>query len=313
MIYVVNDMHGSKKLVDKVIKQMHHLNSNDTLIINGDGAGARGPIMNNLVRIFYEVRREESPKQELLSAVKDIIGDEPNIPDAWIYDTVHAGLFRKLLAEKYEVFNHVMEKEIYEALEVTIRPLSEVAKLRGIRVVYLPGNGEIAPTDFSTKDITREISVIPEHRLFNRIAKDGYFKQFDIEYVYYAKLIDDTLLLSTHLLDLGLGAVLEKMAEAGALNNLSTISDVVYRVIAHYPIELDAPKEYFDFWTPSKTDIERTETLRNLIDLLSLWRSKFYFGHIHRGSDDPRMEQYPVTKTFDPNSIWVKPGEIIRI
>ena len=62
MIYVVNDMHGNKRLVDGVVSQMQGLHPDDTLIINGDGAGARGPIMNNLVKIFYEVRRKETPK-----------------------------------------------------------------------------------------------------------------------------------------------------------------------------------------------------------------------------------------------------------
>lgn len=308
MIYVVNDMHGNKRIVNGVVSQMQGLHPDDTLIINGDGAGARGPIMNNLVKIFYEVRRKETPKQALLSAIQDIIGEKPKIPDSWIYETVHAGLFRKLMAEKYKAFNGVMEKEIFEALEVTIRPISEVARQRGARVVYLPGNGEIAPTDFSTEDFTKEVTVAPEQRLFNRIARGGYFEQFGIEYIFYATAIDDALLLSTHLLDLDPDAALEQLKAAEALNR------TFRKVIVHYPLEIEEPRQYFNFWTPCKTDIQRSRAIQDIVKRLSLQKSEVYFGHIHLGGDDPRMNLYPLVKRFNTsNSTWVKPGIIIGI
>ena len=88
MYYIVNDLHGSKTLIDGLVKK--------------------------------------------------IIGEKPEIEKAWIYDTVHAGLFRKLLADRYEKFADCLRQELLDVLDETLRPISEVAKAHKVRVHYPP-------------------------------------------------------------------------------------------------------------------------------------------------------------------------------
>ena len=78
--YIVNDLHGNYDLIQQTVDAIMNMAKGDMLIINGDGAGARGPRMNRIVKIFYEVRRGETDISELLSALSGIIGEIPDIP-----------------------------------------------------------------------------------------------------------------------------------------------------------------------------------------------------------------------------------------
>lgn len=313
MLYIVNDLHGAKPLIQATVNGINRLNSDDILIINGDGAGARGPIMNHLVKIFYEVRRGETDESKLLDAIEGIIGERPEIPRTWIYDTVHAGLFRKLMADRYEKFSECLKKELLEVLEETLTPLSEAAQTRGIRVVYLPGNGEITPEDFSTDDFTTEVAIAPERRFYQRIAKEGYFNRFGIEFVPYAtKLGNSTVLISTNLLDLNTEAAIETLKQQGI-----SVDDVFTTVIVHYPPAISPIGGAFSFWTPNKTDIRRSDALRSILSAIQLDEdAQLYFGHIHLGATDARMALYPATMGFTAASYqctWVKPGTVLKI
>lgn len=312
MYYIVNDLHGSKTLIDGLVKEINRFTPDDTLIINGDGAGARGPRMNNLVKIFYEVRRGETDEAELFSAVQEIIGEKPEIEKAWIYDTVHAGLFRKLLADRYEKFADCLRQELLDVLDETLRPISEAAKAHQVRVLYLPGNGEITPDDFSTADISTEIATDPENRFYQKIASGGYFKNFGIEYVPYAtELENGAILLSTNLLDLDETAALKILEKKGLLRAKFS------KVIVHYPPAISPIGGAFSFWTPNKMDIKRSDALHNLLGHLDLTgNAQIYFGHIHLGSNDARMAPYPSTMGFrvkEYQCTWVKPGTVLRI
>ena len=311
MFFVVNDLHGAPKLIDQTVKAIEAMTTGDTLIINGDGAGARGPIMNNVVKIFYEVRRGETDLSVLLDAIEDIIGEKPEIPQEWIYDSVHAGVFRKLVANRYRAFELCMREEMKNVLEETLQPLTEAAEKRGVLLVYLPGNGEIVPDDLDVSDITTEKTVDPDERFYQRLHCDGYFKERGVEYIGYASLSPSgRLVLSTHLLDLPEGRIddfLKSFYGCGLITS----------VFVHYPPAVAPIGKAFEFWTPNKSDIQRTESLRKIIRKLKLpLNAKIFFGHIHLGANDPRMDRYPASMTFRTTEgyecVWVKPGCVMN-
>lgn len=313
MLYIVNDLHGAKKLIDQTLAAMDKMNPRDTLIINGDGAGARGPIMNQIVKVFYEVRRGETNISVLYEEIEKVIHEKPQIPRAWIYDSVHAGVFRKLMANRYQLFDACMKQESKDVLEETLRPLAEKATKCGIRIIYLPGNGEIVPDDFIVDDITTEQTVEPEQRFYQKLAREGYFDQFEVEYVEYHRFLPDgVLLLSTHLLDMDDDELEEYCRNMGIYKRSYS------KVLVHYPPEIAPVGGAFDFWTPNKSDVQRSETLGRVLAKLSLSDDALvYFGHIHLGANDARMDRYPSSMTFLTNGfsgcVWVKPGTVIKI
>ena len=313
MIYVVNDLHGAKKLITKTTDAMSWLKPGDILIVNGDGAGARGPIMNQIVKIFYEVRRGETDQSVLMEEISKVIGEWPEIPPEWIYVSVHAGVFRKLMANKYPKFEACMRKEATDVLEETLCPLSEAAAKYGVQIVYVPGNGEIVPDDFVVDDITTEQTVAPEERFYQKLAKTDYFEKFGVLYVPYVRVLpaDKVLLLSTHLLDLPEEAVDEILFEAGVYGKQFN------KVLVHYPPAISPIGGAFDFWTPNKSDLQRTEMLGKILAKLQLAEdAAVYFGHIHLGANDARMDRYPDSMTFMDkmrSNVWVKPGTVVKI
>ncbi len=311
MIYIVNDLHGNKALTDETVKAIRRMRHDDILIVNGDGAGARGPIMNNLIKIFYEVRRGETDEATLIDAVGAIIGEQPEFPREWIYDTVHGGLFRALLAKRYKAFADCLERELVDVLEETLEPLSEAAMGQGVKFVYLPGNGEITPNDFSTEVYTKEMSVEPEKRFYQRLHNEGFFREYGIDYIPYIAKLDECLLVSANALDLST----EELSRL--LEQHISEDDVFKTVIAHYPLEIEPVRGAFSFWTPNQTDVKRSDTLKAILGEVKLDEAaKFYFGHIHLGANDDRMAVYPAAMGFEMSGyqcIWVKPGTVVRV
>lgn len=309
--YIVNDLHGNYDLIQQTVDAIMNMAKGDRLIINGDGAGARGPRMNRIVKIFYEVRRGETDISELLSALSEIIGEIPDIPKEWVFESVHAGVFRKLMAEHFAKFNKCMEEELLAVIEETVKPLSEAAKDK-VKIYYLPGNGEMVPNDFSTKDITVEKALPPEQRFYTKLAKDGYFEKYGIHYIGYVShcVKSKMALISTNLLDLNPKEAVIMLQTCGLLKNkLKT-------VIVHYPPTISPLGSAFGFWTPNKVDVKRIDNLQKILDELQLKDAKIYFGHIHLGANDPRMDAYPSTMGFVGsgfNYTWVKPGAVIKI
>ena len=313
MLYVVNDIHGAKKLLERTLQSMLKMNAGDILVINGDGAGARGPIMNQIVKVFYEVRRGENVMSALYDEIEKVIHERPEIPIKWIYGSVHAGVFRKLMALRYPLFGACMKREAKKVLEETLLPLSKVAKEKGIQIVYLPGNGEIVPDDFVVDDITVERTVNPDKRFYQKLANDGYFLKFGVHYVKYARILsDDVLLLSTHLLDLpeeSIGLLLE---------SLGVFDKKFSKVLVHYPPAIAPVRGAFDFWSPNKSDESRTEALGKILAKLQLSDdAMIYFGHINLGTNDARMDCYPSSMTFLTSEfsgcVWVKPGTVMKL
>ena len=312
MVYIANDLHGVDALISNVVAEISKMNEGDILIINGDGAGARGPIMNNVVRLYYEVRRGEINKEALFDAVKDIIGEEPDIPQDWIYYSAHAGIFRKLLSDKYPKFAQCMREELNSVIEETLSQLSEAASKQGVKVIYSPGNGEIVPDDFIIDDIAVEKTVTPDERYYAKLARSGFFEKYDIEYVPYAKaLSNDSLVIGANLLDLSYADAIAKLVELG-------IALPVTNVIVHYPPTIAPIGRSFSFWSPNRSDIERIGALEKILQAVldDDKNANIFFGHIHLGAKDERMNSLPSSMGFSlPNyrATWVKPGSVIII
>ncbi len=311
--FVTNDLHGSKTLTEKVINTIKAIEAGDTLIINGDGAGARGPIMNKLVKIFYEVRRGETDYECLISALSDIIGERPDVPTSWVYDSVHAGVFRAVMSKHYKSFRQCVENEILQTLEETIQPLAQAAKDSGINIIYSPGNGEIVPSDFSVKDITIEETLPPEERFYQKLQKEGYFERFGIQYVPYAHSHNGVVIIGTNLLDVKTAKALELLSSQGLLDE----NDSPKAIVCHYPPGISPLGKIFGFWSPNKVDRARTKALDKIVQELRLDNNvPVFFGHIHLGPDDPGMMAYPPILGFQFSNrygFWIKPGEIIKI
>ena len=313
MLYVVNDLHGAKNLVDQSLDEMDLLDPGSTLIINGDGAGARGPIMNEVVKIFYEVRRGESDVDELCNAILGITHTFPEIPQELIYQSVHAGVFRKMMATRYpDTFGKLMREETEQVLKDTLVPLSAKAQEKGIKIVYLAGNGEIVTDDFVVDDITVERTVQPEDRFYQKLHRDGFFERLGIEYVPYATVIDNTLLISTNLLDMSFSN--QEMIMENLVPDWRSIANVV----VHYPPAVAPIGRAFEFWHPNMSDLKRTESLADVLDLGDISSlAKVFFGHVHLGPNDERMKRYPRVMGFRTSNFdycyWVKPGCIVKI
>ena len=314
MIYVANDLHGVNHLISDVMVSISGMNKDDILVINGDGAGARGPIMNNVVKLYYEVRRGETEAKVLFSAIGDIIGKTPDIPQQWIYHSAHAGIFRKLLSDKYPEFAACMRKELDSVIRKTLSYISRAASEKGVKVLYLPGNGEIVTDDFIIDDIAVETTVTPDERYYTKLANEGFFSEYDVEYIPYGKILsDDTVVIGANLLDLCYEDALEKLREGGVFD-LETISNI----IVHYPPVIAPIGKSFSFWTPNNSDIERITMLCEILGRLPLEasRSTVYFGHIHLGTRDERMDALPSSMGFnlpDYRAVWVKPGSVVPV
>ncbi len=321
-IYITNDLHGSSYLVQNVVDAIGNMSESDTLIINGDGSGARGPIMNNLVKVFYEVRRGETEYEELIGIIAGIIDEDPDFPRSWVFDSVHAGVFRAVLAKRYKKFKKCVEKELFDVIEETLCPLASAANAAGVKILYVPGNGEIVPSDFATDDITVEKTLPPEERFYQETARRGYFEQMGIKYVPYVDTIthfsDKALpsrlvVMSANLLDLPTDEALALMSDCDLL-----IGEGPSKVIVHYPPAIGWVGKRFDFWNPNKVDIARINALQKLLGALQLENATVFFGHVHLSIGDSRMDAYPPTIGFgyerqDYDGLWIKPGEVIKI
>ena len=323
-VYVVNDLHGNARLVDRIVCAICKMAAGDILIINGDGAGSRGPRMNKIVKIFYEVRRGEADLECLISALAEIIGERPSASEIgpWVSQAVHAGVFRAVLARRYEAFAKCVEEEILTALDETLVPLSEAASSKGVRVFYSPGNCEIVPADFSVDDITTEKTLPPEERFYQRLAKQGYFDKYGIEYVPYACKIPGFGIISSNLLDLPWAECEAKLRECGLLGTKMSSRTPL---IVHYPPDTEPLERYFGFWKPNDVDKARVRALQRILGAMKFERASIFFGHIHLAPDDPRMGSFPPTWGYkivdyyggdsmvDYYGIWIKPGSVIRV
>ena len=328
MIYVLNDFHGNGKLTEDAIRLMREIvKPGDVIIANGDVAGSRGPLMNNLARTFYEVRRMRADELTLHKEVWRLTGEHFVIPDEWVYKTTHFGMFRALLAKRSEKFGEMICLEVDAAIDETLIPLGEVAMECGASFFCLPGNGEMVPFDLDTANINVERTIDSEDFFYVREANAGRFASAGIQFVPGAKLLHhpdgNVLLLSTYLLDKDESSIKMELESVGVFGRESV---AVAKVIVHYPPMMAPLGNSFQFWNRGEVDVRRINALGEILGWLRLCHgAELYFGHIHLGAGDQRMDQYPPfmgwNKTIysednDPvtiKCIWVKPGAMVQI
>lgn len=328
-IYVLNDFHGNSKLTEDAIRLIRELvKPGDVIIANGDIAGSRGPLMNNLADIYYRVIRSEIDESALYEEVWRLVGERISIPREWVREAAHFGIFRALLAERNAKFRELVSSEIVYAINETLAPLGAAVKECGATIYYLSGNGELVPFDFDTSnDITVEKTISPEDYYYNKLARAGYFDSFGIQFVPGAKLLPHpdgyVLLLSTYLLDKDESSIKMELESVGAFGHEKV---EIAKVIVHYPPMIAPLVDSFPFWKYGEVDVRRIEKLDNTLGLLQLRSgAEIYFGHIHLRAGDRRMDQYdPLmewNKTVGPKGcaqvgvkcIWVKPGAMVQI
>lgn len=326
--FVFNDLHGNSQMAKKVVGLIDDMWPGDVVIANGDIAGSRGPKMNELARIYYNVRRAEETESALREAVWKLTGEQICIPHEWIYDATHFGMFRALLAERNTKFRELIDSEIACAINETLTPLGAAAKKRGVTIYYLPGNGELVPFDVDTSNIKVERTVDPENFYYNKLAREGRFASDGVRFVPGVKLLPrcsgNILLLSTYLLDK------DQKDIAMALRSVEAFSRErveISKVVVHYPPMIAPLGKSFPFWKSGEVDERRIGVLGNILGRLKLRDgAKIFFGHIHLGATDQKMDFYPqfmgwnktIDLEFSPLSvtaqcIWVKPGEMIQI
>ena len=327
-IFVFNDPHGNSQMVKKVAGLIDNMWPGDIVIANGDIAGSRGPKMNELARIYYNVRRAEKDESVLREAVWKLTGEQICIPREWIYDATHFGMFRALLAERNAKFRELIDSEITCAIDETLKPLGAAAKKRGVTIYYLPGNGELVPFDVDTSDIKVERTVDPEDFYYSKLARVGRFASDGIQFVPGVKLLPrhsgNILLLSTYLLNQDQKDIAMALRSVGAFGpERAEIS----KVVVHYPPMIAPLGKSFPFWKYGEVDERRIGALGGILGRLKLcYGAEIYFGHIHLDATDQKMDFYPQflgwNKAIDlepsrlsvtVKCIWVKPGEMIQI
>lgn len=310
-MYIINDLHGNPGLVEKAVNGIKAMTKKDVVMLNGDIAGARGPVQTEVAKQYYEVRRGERAYGSFLEILEDIVGERVTFPKEWVYNSVHAGMFRALMSARFDAYKKNVEKELREVIADTMIPLAEAAKEVGVKLIYLAGNGEIVPSDLSIRDITFEQALPPEERFYQKLDKEGYFKKIGVEYVPYVyNLHNEVALISTNLLDLDTDVAIKTMKKAGLIGaELKT-------VIVHYPPMIDPIEERFKFWKPNIVDVFRADALNMILNSLRFQNGMIFFGHIHLPATDERMEKYPAIIRFGYGSndaIWVKPGEVVEV
>lgn len=76
MLYVINDIHGdplvSKKVADFILDSFH----GDSLIINGDFAGTRGPVLSELARYYYAANNKVCSCHDVREVLKKNISEQ---------------------------------------------------------------------------------------------------------------------------------------------------------------------------------------------------------------------------------------------
>lgn len=306
MLYVTNDIHGNPNSIQKTVAAINRMRHGDTLIINGDAFGMRGPIMSEIVSLFYNVRRGDSDTANLNQAISKIVGREIEIPKQWIFKTTDSGMFLELL-NQYKEIEECATKEADGLLQATLQPLSEAAKDK-VKLICLPGNGEIAYLDYMLAREQKENRSTEQAYSFCAQWKKSLYEQYGIRYIENYILHDEIALISTNLLDLETPRAISMLQR----HNISKVKTV----IVHYPPCYSLIKQTFDFWTLNKPDIRRIIALKKILRAFPQKGVRIIFGHVHLGLDDSRMNSYPNSIDFRYKQNicrWVKPGEILEI
>lgn len=308
-IGVCNDIHSAHYLLCEVLRGLMELNDGDCLVINGDLAN-RGMITNPIVALYYNAKRSgsETDKKDLLDLLH--LYDENIVLDDLVEKSIHSGTFLSELARRYPLFKQVMEDELQENMKY-MRVIGTFAHMRGVRVYFVPGNGEIFPLDFDTSEGVDKEKLVPEpDRVLSRLRSSGIFGQNHVILVDYPLVLRHRVALIP----------LNVIDQNGPMDiSGEDLTDVTH-VITHYPPTAESMFAFFGIafgYNPNQSEYARfAATSRHLMEFKN--RLHVYCGHIHPGADKQRNMALPVSANFRANDntiTWVKPGylEIFEI
>ena len=83
MVKIINDVHANEKLLEELWET--DFQPGDILVLNGDIAGSRGPRLNEIVRVYYEVRRGESDNKSLETIIGSIVSRNLTLSDELVF------------------------------------------------------------------------------------------------------------------------------------------------------------------------------------------------------------------------------------
>lgn len=303
MIKIFNDIHADSNLLECILHTK--INQGDLLIANGDFLGSCNTITNEIVKAFYEVKHNEASKSNLQEIFSAVLKTPIVIEDDLISQSIHSGTFLAEMCRKHDGFRAIIEDEVRHNL-IELSDISKKVEEKGGKLIYLPGNGEIAISDFdATYGVDREKILPPEKRLFNRLAKDGTFLDHGVEYINHPKVVQwNTLLIPIDFLD----EMIEREISIPPLEH-------VVNLVVHYPPSnlgiMDCFHKLFDY-EPNKMDILRMNAVSEIIKRLPNLNI-VVFGHIHPGISKASIEKLPKLIIFREKEyqlIWNSPGNV---
>lgn len=301
LLKVFNDIHADPDLTKRILSLK--VSEGDIIVANGDFVGSRGPIANQIVKVYYEVKRGEASKYELEKLFSALIGVPVFIEDDLIFHSVHSGTFLAEMCRRYDKFQAIIEDETLHNLAELDR-VSKRIEEQGGRLVYLPGNCEISFCDYDiTNGVNCEKTLPPKERLFNRLNKEGAFS--NTEYVNEPKIIgENTLLIPLDFLD-----------EWITKKTVIPYAEKATNLIVHYPPLNQYIAECFHMlfgYTLNAMDKLRMNAVSEIIDCLPNLKI-VVFGHIHPGITKESTEKLPMSVIFrekDCQLIWNSPGNV---
>ena len=310
MLYVVNDIHGnllvSKKVADFILDSFH----GDSLIINGDFAGARGPVLSELAKYYYAANNKVCSCHDVREVLKKHFRTRIECPDELIFKTADSGVFMKVLADQYpEVMDLVVREELEQIENRAIQNILKALAKTWSKAILVCGNGEILITDHIV-DHTN-YSTAPKYQ-----AKDYslYSKKVNLDYVSGVKFFDQSTLM------IGIDA-LEQPEQA--IQQLCRSKNQVSRIFCHYPPAMpEKVKNKFSFnFKVNRVSARRMANLAKIIQASNVKnRCSLFYGHYHPAISSPEhaasSDSISATMQIGSKSLetfWIKPGVIFSV
>lgn len=318
MILVLNDLHGSRKLLKWVYRQLEQMKLPKKwhLVLNGDVIGSRGRNGNQIVDGFYRTRKQELEIDEFDYRLKQLSKETLNLSkktfEKLVIIAVHSGTFLAKLAKESPYLRETLEREQAENLEIFSQLVARVHQLGG-EVIYVSGNDDASNLDFDVREgVDKERLIPPEDRFFEQLARNGYFKNQNVEYPKGLKLLGSTLLVPLDELDQFSNQRFDFFKQKIPLEKVETL-------VCHYPpseIEEDFRQDPRFKWQPNVCDYHRTVAVSLIIRACPNCRQAI-FGHIHK---DPEQDGFPKTIQLPVSvgdkkiiAIWNAPGNLLQI
>ncbi len=303
MFKVFNDVHADPDLMKRIASLK--VNPGDILVANGDFLGSRGPITNEIVKIFYEVKRGETTKYELQRIFSTVLGKTVFIEESLITKAIHSGTFLAEMCRRHSKFKVIVEDEVRQNL-VDLDRISGKVRAQGGTLIYLPGNCEITISDFDVRNgVNGEKVLPPKERFFNQLAAENAFSSHGTEYVNQPRLIgESTLLVPIDFID-------EWVEGAKTLSQVESITSLIVHYPPYSPNVISCFNKLFGY-EPNIMDNLRMYAVSEIIDELPNLEL-IVFGHIHPGISQEAIEKLPTSVIFREKGcrlVWNCPGNV---